>query len=78
MKIRLGSVEGNVNLVATNGEVLHVEWLMNIANEVDDKFQGLLLFNNTDRLLDRTARIVRNGRDNAAFLWAVPLVVDIA
>lgn len=78
VKVGLGTIECNIDQVATNSNVLHVQRLVDISDEVDHPLQCFLLLNETDRLLDRSGRVVGNGGDDATLLWTIPLIVDVA
>jgi hypothetical protein len=51
---------------------------MDVADEVDDPFQCLLLLGDPNFFLKSTAGVVRDGRDDTPLFWTVSLVVDIA
>ena len=78
VQIRLGAVEGDVDGVASHGQVLHVQRLVDIAQEVNDPFEGLLAFCDREVFIGHTSGVIGNGGHNTAFLGAVALVVHVA
>jgi hypothetical protein len=71
-------VEGDVDEVAAYFEVLDVQGLVDVADEMDDPLQCLLLLDETDGFGDGAGRVVGDGRDDAALLGAIALVVYVA
>ncbi len=78
MQVGAGPVEGDVDQVAADFEVLDVQRLVDVADEMNDPFESLLLLNQADGLGDGAGGVVGDGRDDAAFLGTVALVVDVA
>jgi hypothetical protein len=78
VQIGLGAIESDVDLVASQGDIFDVKGLVDVADEVDNELQCLLLLKNGDVLFKGTAGVVCNGGDDAPLFRAVPLVVDTA
>ena len=51
MQVGVGTVEGDVDIVAANVESLVMQWLVDVADEVDEEFEGILDFGGCKRLL---------------------------
>ena len=78
VQVGVGAVEGDVDEVSADFEVLDVQRLVDVAQEVDHPLQRLLLLDEADILGHGACRVVGNGRHDATFLWAIALVDDVA
>lgn len=78
VQVGAGAGKGHVDEVAADLEVLDVQRLVDVADKVDDPLEGLLLLVEADGFGDGAGRVVGDGADDAALLWAVALVDDVA
>ena len=78
MQVRSPAVEGHVDQVAADFEVLDVQRLVDVADEVDHPLESLLLLNEADVFGHGAGGVVGDGADDASFFSAVALVVDVA
>lgn len=78
MQVGAGAVEGDVDEVAADFEVLDVQRLVDVADEVDYPFQGHLLLGQADGGGHGAGRVVGDGGHDAAFFRAVALIVYVA
>lgn len=59
-------------------QIFYVQWLVDVTQKMNHPLQRLLSLNDRD-IGRRDARcVISDGRDNAAFLGAVALIVDVA
>jgi hypothetical protein len=78
VQVGVGAVERDVDEVAADFEVLDVQRLVDVAHEVDYPLQRLLLLDEADVFGHGACRVVGNSGHDAALLWAIALVVDVA
>jgi hypothetical protein len=78
MQIRACAVEGDVNQIAADLEVLDVQRLVDVAGKVDHPLERFLLLGQADGGSDGAGAVIGDGGHDAAFLGTVALVVDVA
>lgn len=78
MEIESAAVPQHGDAVSAPGDVLVVQRLVDVPDKVDNEARGLVALPSRQLRVEEALRIVRQGRDDAAFGLAVPGEVDAA